>query len=212
MIPINKGMSDKFGVTYAQDEIIFLEYEPGNNFFLVQSGKVKISKISKDAEKILDILGPGDIFGEMAILESAPRSASAIAAEETRLLEFRKENFDVILQSSPDMALKLLSILAKRIYVQKRRLTGIALETDDAKVLHALLMLAEQEGHSLTSSSAIEIKTNAETVASWAAVKPESCRKILSHYDKLRRIKVSKDTIILQNVSEIQRLTSAKRR
>ena len=209
---LNEGMTNKFGVTYQPGQIIFLEYEPGDSFYLIQSGRVKITKVMKDKEKLLDILEPGDVFGEMAILEDAPRSASAIAADEVRALLFRKENFEIILKSNPAMALKLLKIFAKRIYEQKRRLMIFTLEEDDAKVLDVLLMLAEQKGINPNSIETVELVTNEEQIASWAAIKPENCRKVLAHYDKLGRIQLGQNKIVIRNLNEIHRMVSTKRK
>ena len=78
---------------YDTDDIIFLEFEKGDKFYMVQSGSVKIMKVIKDVEKLLNIVYPGDFFGEMAILEGTTRSASAIANEPTVLLELQKGKF-----------------------------------------------------------------------------------------------------------------------
>ena len=69
---------ERFAVTFNAGDIIFCEHEPGDTFYLIQSGRVQIVKIVDDIEKIIDILQPGEIFGEMAILEEAPRSASKV--------------------------------------------------------------------------------------------------------------------------------------
>ena len=74
---MDPGMIEKFGTTYKPGEIIFCEYEPGNEFYLLQEGRVKVTKIVSDMEKALDIFQPGDIFGEMAILEDQPDSLIA---------------------------------------------------------------------------------------------------------------------------------------
>jgi CRP-like cAMP-binding protein len=209
---LSNEMTNKYGVSYQPDDVIFLEYEPGDSFYMIQSGKVKIIKVVKDAEKLLDILGPGDIFGEMAILEDAPRSASAIAAEEVKVLLFKKENFDVILQSNPQMALKLLKIFAKRIYDQRRRLMVFSHDEDEARVLDVLLMLAEQQKVDPDSAETVELETTLEQIANWTALKPEECQKVLERYDKLRRIRLLKDRIIIRNINEIQRLMASKRK
>jgi len=209
---LSDGMTSKYGVSYQPDDVIFLEYEPGDSFYLIQSGRVKIIKVVKGAEKLLDILGPGDIFGEMAILEDAPRSASAIAAEDVKLLLFRKENFDVILQSNPAMALKLLKIFAKRIYDQRRRLMVFTYDDDDARVLDVLLMLAEQQKVDTESTESVELETTEEQIANWTALKVEDCHKVLERFDKLRRIRVVNGKIIIRNISEIQRLAYSKRK
>ena len=107
---------------YEKDDIIFLEFEKGDKFYMVQSGSVRITKVIKDVEKLLDVVHAGDFFGEMAILESTTRSASAIANEPTVLLELQKENFQSVLANNIEMSLKLSKMFAKRIFDSKRRL------------------------------------------------------------------------------------------
>ena len=104
---------DKFGVTFCKDDIIFCEYEPGNNFYFLLEGRVKITKILSDREKILDILQPGEMFGEMAIIEEAPRSATIVAVDNVKALEFNKANFEVLMKSKPELAVKLLKVWVK---------------------------------------------------------------------------------------------------
>ena len=105
---------EKFGKNYKKNEIIFCEYEPGNTFYFLLNGRVKINKISSDSEKTLDILEPGEIFGEMSILEEAPRSATIIAMDDVKVLEFNKANFESLMTAKPELAIKLLKIFAKR--------------------------------------------------------------------------------------------------
>ena len=128
---------------YNTDDIIFLEYEKGDKFYMIQSGSVKITKVIKDVEKLLDIVYPGEFFGEMAILEDTTRSASAIANEPTVLIELRKENFQSILSNNTVMALKLSKMFAKRIFDAKRRLLILQLNEIDLRVYDCLLLLAE---------------------------------------------------------------------
>lgn len=209
---LNENIFEKFGIGFNPGDVIFVEYEPGDSFYMLQSGRVKISKVVLEKEKLLDILQPGDVFGEMAIIEDAPRSATAIAVDEVKVLEFKKENFEVIMKTNPAMALKLLKIFAKRIFEQKRRLMILTLEEDESKVLDVLLMLAEQKGINPNSIEQVELDTNEEQIASWAAIKAEVCKKVLSHYAKLGRIETYPQKIIVKNINEIQRLISSKRK
>ena len=105
---------ERFAVNFRKGDIIFCEYEPGDNFYLIQSGRVQIVKIMGDIEKTIDILQPGEIFGEMAILEEAPRSATAIAADHVKALEFNRQNFEVLMQGNPQIACR------QRRYFQRR--------------------------------------------------------------------------------------------
>jgi CRP-like cAMP-binding protein len=87
---------------------VFIENMPGESLYLIQQGAIKISKmIAEGDEKTLVILGPEEVFGEMALLDGAPRSATARAAEEARLLAIRRADFDKFCDQNPRLALKL---------------------------------------------------------------------------------------------------------
>ncbi len=206
------SINDKFGVKLKSGEIVFLEHEPGDSVYLIQKGTIKISKVVEDNEKTMAMLEPGALFGEMSIIENAPRSATAIAQTDAELLFFKKENFDVLLQSNPPMALRLLTIFAKRIYEQKRRLMILALEDDEHKVLDVILMLAEQDGCNTNSIQEVEINSNSEQIAAWAAINPVFSKKVLDHYSKFGRISFKGDKILVKNINEIQRIVASKRK
>ncbi|MEW5692382.1 MAG: cyclic nucleotide-binding domain-containing protein [Candidatus Hydrogenedentota bacterium] len=105
----------KYGVTFNENEIIFCEHEKGDKMYIIMNGEVKISRIGRTHEQVLAILKEGDIFGEMAIVEDKPRSATAVSLTSTRLLAFGKEDFDFIFDREPELAVKLIRILAKRL-------------------------------------------------------------------------------------------------
>ena len=207
---------NKFSKTYKQDEILFSEYETGNSFYLIQSGKVKITKIVGETEKTLDILGPGDIFGEMAIIEEAPRSASAIALSEVKTLHFNKENFEILLQSNSAMAIKLLKLFSKRVYDARRKLMILSLEDDEAKVADVLLMLAEQKGYSPKEIKEfiepMEIIITAQDIANWCGLKLDNVKKILSQFVNMNRISMGWNSVVVKNIKEISRYVSQKRK
>src|SRR5580765_5705634 len=72
---------------YPKDTVVFFENEEGDSFFMIVEGRVKVTILGDDGrEIILSMLGPGDFFGEMALLDNEPRSATAIAADDTELL------------------------------------------------------------------------------------------------------------------------------
>jgi len=104
----------------AEGTTVFVENMPGESLYLIQKGAVKISKmIAEGDEKTLVILGAEDIFGEMAILDGAPRSATARIAEEAHLLSIRRADYDSLCEQNPRLALKLtrniVRIFSRRI-------------------------------------------------------------------------------------------------
>ena len=208
---LDSHLFDKFGVEYSPGDIICCEFEPGNEFYFIQSGRVKIVKIINNTEKTLDILEPGDVVGEMALLEEQPRSASIIALDHVKLLKFRKENFDALLQGNPQLTYKLLIIFSKRIYDQKRRLMILLLEEPQMKVMDVMNMLAEQDPH-LDLQEAVTLKVTIQEVANWAGMPIEEVQKILGHLNQLGKIELFADKIVVKNIRDFQRLVGSRRK
>ncbi|MBP7552605.1 MAG: Crp/Fnr family transcriptional regulator [Spirochaetes bacterium] len=203
---------EKFGKNYKKNEIIFCEYEPGNTFYFLLNGRVKINKISSDSEKTLDILEPGEIFGEMSILEEAPRSATIIAMDDVKVLEFNKANFESLMTAKPELAIKLLKIFAKRIYDQKRRLMILILNEPEAKVADVFLMLAENRNINITDTKEVSFNINPEQVANWCGLDKIKCSEILNHFVRQNRITIKTNEIVIHNMNDFYRLVTSKRK
>lgn len=206
----------RFARTYQAGEIIFSEYEPGDSFYLIQSGKVRIAKIVGDIEKTIDVLQPPEIFGEMAILEGTPRSATAIAVDTVRVLEFNRANFEVLMMGNPQIALRLLKLFTKRIYDQKRRFMILTLEDPQARVADVFLMLdetqavatagAEQDGEKR------EFRVTIEDVAHWAGMGASEVQTILGHFANQRRVELYPDRVMVRNISDFSRFVNSRRK
>ena len=208
---LDMSIFERFAVSFRQGDIIFCEYEPGDTFYLIQSGRVQIVKIMDDIEKNIDILHPGEIFGEMAILDAAPRSASAIALDPVRALEFNRENFEVLMMGNPQIALKLLKLLTKRIYDQKRRFMILTLEDVHARVADVFLMLAESQPERDETTNARTFDTTVDDVAHWAGMSPEKCREVLNHFASQRRVELYPEKIVVQNINDFDRFVGSRR-
>lgn len=209
---LNLSVFERFAKTFQKNDIIFCEFEPGDTFYLIQSGRVEITKIIDNIEKTIDILNPGEIFGEMAILEGAPRSASAIAYDQVKVLEFNRENFEILMMGNPQIALKLLKLFTKRIYDQKRRFMILTLEDEQARVADVFLMLNETSTVGAPSEAMREFKTSVDDIAHWAGMSPEKCRTILNHFASQRRVDIFEDRIVVRNISEFVRFVNSRRR
>lgn len=134
----------KFNRAYRDNEMIFCEHEPGKELFILQSGKVKISKIVNQNEVMLAVLQAGDIFGEMAILDNKPRSASAVAAGGVELLAINKANFEGMVKAQPQLATRLITLLSERIWIAYKQLANLMLKDPQARIVDTLMTLAEK--------------------------------------------------------------------
>ncbi len=203
---------EKFGVSFNKGDIIFCEFEPGNTFFFLVEGRIKVVKINGDREKILDVLESGEIFGEMAILEEAPRSATMIAETPVKALEFNKENFQALMSGKPELAIKLLKVFAKRIYDQKRRLMILTLPGNEAKIADVFLMLAENKNLNLSTLKEVTFNIQPDDVSSWSGVERGVCKQILTQFVKQNRLIIKNDSITVTNINDFYRLVLSKRK
>jgi len=202
----------RFARTYQAGEMIFSEFEPGDNFYLIQSGRVQLVKLVGDYEKTLDILQPSEMFGEMAILENSPRSATAIALDTVTVLEFNSQNFEVLMLGNPQIALKLLKMFCKRIYDSKRRVMILTLEEPQAKVADVFLMLDESQTDIDKSSERREFMVTVDGVAHWAGMAVNETKVILGHFVNQSRVEITKDKIIVRNINDFARFVNSRRK
>jgi len=202
----------RFARTFQSGEMIFSEFEPGDTFYLIQSGRVQLVKLIGDIEKTLDILQPSEMFGEMAILENSPRSATAIALDTVKVLEFNSQNFEILMLGNPQIALKLLRMFCKRIYDSKRRFMILTLEEPQAKIADVFLMLDESQSDMDKSTDRREFKTSVDDVAHWAGMAINETREILNHFVTQRRMEMYPDKIVVKNINDFSRFVSSRRK
>jgi CRP/FNR family cyclic AMP-dependent transcriptional regulator len=206
------SLFNRFACNFKKEEVIFFEHEPGDSFYLIQSGRVKIVKILGNIEKIIDILNPGEFFGEMALLEEAPRTASIIALEECTLLEFNKANFTSLVEGNPQIGISLLKLFTRRIYDQKRRFQILTLNDLEGKIADVFLLLSEMQATEETFDDTGERDLEATTsdIAHWAGIPTKDCTDILSRLQETRKIEIRSGRITVNNINEMKRFVSSK--
>ena len=202
----------RFARTFQAGEMIFSKFEPGDAFYLIQSGRVELVKIIGDIEKTLDILQPSEMFGEMALLENSPRSATAIALDTVKVLEFNRQNFEILMLGNPKIALTLLKMFTKRIYDSKRRFMILTLDDPQAKIADVFLMLDETSTSIDKSSERREFNTTVDDIAHWAGMGVNQARDIINHFVTQRRMELFNDKIAVKNINDFSRFVASRRK
>lgn len=132
---------------YGDGQAIFVRGDPGTSLMAVLEGRVRIGVSSPDGrEVLLAVIQPGGIFGEMSVLDGAPRSADATAAGDCRVLTLDRRDLQPVLHQSPDAALRLCQLLCERIRNATEKLEGLATLPVGARLAKLLLMLSEEHG------------------------------------------------------------------
>lgn len=133
--------------SFRKQNMILMEDEFGDTFFIITKGSVKITRVSEDGrEVILAILGEGEFFGEMSLLDGETRSANVIALEDSEALILKRHDFLAILEKYPKIAIALLTELAARIRKSNLQIESLSLSDAEHRIGVTLLRLAEELG------------------------------------------------------------------
>lgn len=196
---------ERFAKVYEPGQVIISEYEPGDTFYLIQDGKVQLVKCVNGSTKNLDILKHGEFFGEMAILDSSPRSATCVAIGEVKCLEFNKENFSLLITGNPQIALILLKLFCKRINDQKRRFRILVTKDLQAKLADVFLMLDEMNPVQNTADKQRKFYVTIADLAHWAGLSQEVTRDEVNKLVEKRKIEVFDNYIVIFNILDMKR-------
>lgn len=131
--------------SYPKDTMIFSEAQSGADMFIIQQGEVTISKVVNGNEVTLAVLKKGDMFGEMALLENKPRSASAIAHSDCVLMVVNRANFNQMVTSQPQLIAKLTTTLADRLWSMYRQLDNANIRDPLQKMIDMLSLQIEKQ-------------------------------------------------------------------
>jgi CRP/FNR family cyclic AMP-dependent transcriptional regulator len=139
---------------YPRGSVIVFEDDPGDAMYVVASGQVKVVLTGDDGrEVILSVLGDGDFFGEMALIDDLPRSAHVIAMEDSRLIVLYRDDFHRCLERAPRVSLGLLRALSRRLRRADDKIGGLVLLDVPGRIARLLIELADQGDGSKISRS-----------------------------------------------------------
>lgn len=184
-IPLFAGLPDKdlqaisnLAVTrqYPKNTLIICEGDRSDSLYIVMSGKVKVYLNDEEGKEVtLNIQGEGEYFGELAMLDNAPRSASVVTTEATRLAVVSKSAFDECLEKNPKIALTVIRGLARRLRELTENVRSLALMDVYGRVAHTLLDLAEEKDGQLIVSQ----RLTQRDIASMVGASREMVSRIL---------------------------------
>lgn len=201
---------ERFKKRYEPEQVIISEFEPGNSFYLIQSGQVQLVKCVNGTKKNLDILKPGEFFGEMAILDNSPRSATCMAIGPVECLEFNKENFALLITGNPQLALILLKLFCKRIYDQKRRLRILVIKDLPARIADVFLMYDEMNPVSNPAEHQRKFNITVSDISHWSGLSPEVTRDEINKYVEKRKVEVYDNYMVVTNIQDMKRIVESK--
>jgi CRP/FNR family transcriptional regulator, dissimilatory nitrate respiration regulator len=189
---------------YTRGEIIFMEQDRGDGFYLVAEGMVKIFKVSPSGkEQILHVFGPGEPFGEVPVFSGQRFPANAEAIRKSRLLFFPRAAFLGLITTHPSLALNMLAVLSMRLRQFTQQIENLSLKEVPARLAAYLLYLStEQEREDFAT-----LDISKGQLASLLGTIPETLSRILNRMNKQGLIETKDRTIRLLNREGLESLS-----
>lgn len=172
---LNKIAERMIRRAYTKGQMILLEDDLGQTFFVIAEGSVKITRLSDAGrEVILAMLGESDFFGEMSLLDGAGRSANVVALEESEVLTLARNDFLDILQQYPKISISLLEELTQRIRKSDQQIESLSLSDVEQRIGITLIRLAEELGTIKQGSVKIKNLPYQQDIANMAGTSRET--------------------------------------
>jgi CRP/FNR family transcriptional regulator len=185
--------------SFIPNEFIFWDGDAPEWFYIVAEGKVKVLKHSSlGKEFIIAFLGPGEMFGEVAVFENKPYPASAQAVTETRVVGVRRDDFLSFLANRPQVALRIISVLAGRLRDAQGRLRDFAGERVEQRLASVLLMLAATLGGTLPFTR--------QEIADMSGTTTETAIRVMSHLKDRGIIRSVRGKVIILDEEKLRLL------
>jgi len=187
-----------FPKTSLKGSFILLEKEMGSTLSIITKGKVKVTVTSEEGkEVILAVLSEGEFFGDLALLDGKPRSASVVAMEETELLNLGRGDFLYELEKNPKLALTILRTLATRLRKADRQIESLALLDVSGRVARTLLNLSSEQGEKTSRGLKIRNRPTHQEIANMSGTTRETVTRVFRDMQKKKLISVEGDDIYL---------------
>jgi CRP/FNR family cyclic AMP-dependent transcriptional regulator len=185
--------------TFQKDAVVFFENEQGDSLFMILEGRVKVTILGDDGrEIILSILGPGDFFGEMSLLDDEPRSATAIAIEESELLSVLRADFQGVIAGDPSTTLALIRSLTGRLRKANHQISTLALLDVYGRVARVILDMAREEGKRLKDGRISFRRATHQEIANRIGTTRETVTRMIKDLERQGLIQVEGKEIVLQ--------------
>ena len=192
--------------TFRAGEVIFHRDDPGQVLYVIRSGKVKIYITSQDGQEVaLAVFGPGDYFGELALLDGQPRSASAVAIEPVETYALQRNDFINAVMHHPRIAVQVMNVLSRRLRQTDAMIEDLLFLDVHGRVAKKLLELAELHGARTPEGIRIELRLTQGELAAMVGASRESVNKVMGYFTDKRFITTDKYRITITRLADLRR-------
>lgn len=193
---------------HSKNATIFQKGDPGDSMMAVIRGRVKICSHSLDGkELVLSIVNKGGVFGEIALLDGEPRTADAVALEETDLLVLDRAQIMPLLTGRPDVAFRIIGVLCKRLRATSEHLEDTLFLEASSRFARALKRLGKAFGKPGADGVTLDIKLSQQQLGCLVGVSRESINKLLNEWQRAGVIQMTGGYITILDAEALEGLS-----
>ncbi len=191
---------------FRTGEVIFHRDDPGQVLYVIREGKVKICINSPDGhEVVLAVFAPGDYFGELALLDGQPRSASAVAIDMVEVYALQRSDFINVVIHHPRIAIQVMNVLSQRLRQTDSMIEDLLFLDVHGRVAKKLLDLANLHGVRTPEGIRIDMKLTQSDLAALVGASRESVNQVLGYFVDTRFITSEKRKITILRLADLRR-------
>ena len=187
---------------------IYFAQDPSNSIFFLKKGRVKLTRTSPDGkEMIVALINPGDVFGEMSILDDTERTDYAITMDECLICAISKNDFREFSEKNPSLNLKLTKLIGFRMRKYSERIEGLIFKDAQQRVISFLLSLANEQGKKIGDEIFVKPFLTHQDIASLTACSRQTVNSILTSLREDGIIDFDRRKLIIKNNNELRKLS-----
>ncbi len=194
---------------YQTGEAVFMKGDAGSSMMAVLSGRIRICAYSAAGrEVVLNVIGPGEVFGEIAMIDGGERTADAFAMEPTELLVLSRRDFMPFLERNPQVCVKLLEIMCRRLRWTSEQLEDVNFLDLRSRLAKRLLYLTDHHGEPEPAGGNIGVRISQHMLASMIGTSREAVNKQLRFWEEEGVIDVRRGSITVLKRERLQRVVA----
>ncbi len=202
---LDKILSITIHKKYKKGSIIFMEGDKGEAFYFIKSGKIKISKSSKDGkELILNIYGENHVFAEVTIFNDICYPATAEIIEDAVVGVIRNYDLEKLIKSNIELGFNLIKILSKRLFNAQMKLKQIALNDTYSRTADTLIRLSKNVGVERNGQIEFDLDLSRQELANMIGTARETVSRILSRFKKEGSIDISGKKMVIKDIKKLE--------
>jgi CRP-like cAMP-binding protein len=205
VLTVSEEVFKRFGKIYAPGDILCVEGETGEEMFIIQSGEVRIHKRVRDKETTLAILKAGDFFGEMSIIDNEPRSATATAENECKIIILSRDIFESQIKTNPKIIMSILRKMSERLRQADRQIKALLMRDNNSRITGTLLLLMSKYGAPGESGIVMELARSRKELVSMTGLPVEKVDEVLQTLASARIINTVGEQLVVSSADNLEK-------